>query len=128
MWLMGAQAPVLCDFLDALGIEHDEHGGIENLPEAPTADRLQTAVDGLLTKHPAESRRRVPAKLPDDGHRRLARPGRDADEGRASAPALRHARPGDGGGNRLLRSQKLACGTQKCGAKRVGGLPSPLGI
>ena len=54
MWLMGAQAPVLCDFLDALGIEHDEHGGIENLPEAPTADRLQTAVDGLLTKHPAE--------------------------------------------------------------------------
>ena len=54
MWLMGAQAPVLCDFLDALGIEHDEHGGIEDLPAAPDAVRLQVAVDGLLTKHPAE--------------------------------------------------------------------------
>ena len=54
MWLMGAQAPVLCDFLDALGIEHDEHGGIENLPEAPDAEKLRAAVDGLLAKHPAE--------------------------------------------------------------------------
>ncbi len=54
MWLMGAQAPVLCDFLDALGIEHDEHGGIENLPPAPDAEKLRTAVDGLLAKHSPE--------------------------------------------------------------------------
>ena len=54
MWLMGEQAPVLCDFLDALGIEHDEHGGIETLPSPPDAEKLQTAVDGLLAKHPAE--------------------------------------------------------------------------
>ncbi len=54
MWLMGAQSPVLCDFLDALGIEHDEHGGIENLPAAPDAEKLRTAVDAILAKHPAE--------------------------------------------------------------------------
>lgn len=54
MWLMGAQAPVLCDFLDALGIEHDEHGGIEDLPTAPDAEKLGAAVDAILAKHPPE--------------------------------------------------------------------------
>ena len=54
MWLMGAQAPVLCDFLDALGIEHDEHGGIENLPAAPDAEKLRAAVETTLAKHPPE--------------------------------------------------------------------------
>ena len=54
MWLMGAQAPVLCDFLDALGIEHDEHGGIESLPAAPEAEKINAAVEATLAKHPAE--------------------------------------------------------------------------
>ena len=55
MWLMGTQAPMLCDFLDALGIAHEENGGIDNLPPAPPAEKVQAAVDGLLAKHPAEA-------------------------------------------------------------------------
>lgn len=54
MWLMGAQAPLLCDFLDALGVEHDEHGGIDALPEAPAPEKLRAAVETLLAKYPAE--------------------------------------------------------------------------
>lgn len=55
MWLMGEQPALLCDFLDALGIAHDEKGGIENLPESPSADQLRAAVDAVLAKHPAET-------------------------------------------------------------------------
>ena len=55
MWLMGSQSPMLCDFLDALGIEHDEHGGIETLPPCPPSDKLDAAVDGILAKYPAET-------------------------------------------------------------------------
>lgn len=55
IWLMGSQSSLLCDFLDSLGIEHDEKGGIETLPECPPADKLQTAIDAVLAKHPAEA-------------------------------------------------------------------------
>jgi hypothetical protein len=55
MWLMGTQAAMLCDFLDALGIPHEENGGIDSLPSAPPAERLRGAVDGLLAKYPAEA-------------------------------------------------------------------------
>ena len=55
MWLMGSQAPMLCDFLDSLGIAHDEQGGIENLPPCPEPDKLRAAVDALLAKYPADA-------------------------------------------------------------------------
>ena len=55
MWLMGTQAAMLCDFLDALGIPHESNGGIDSLPAAPPAGQLRTAVDGLLAKYPAEA-------------------------------------------------------------------------
>ena len=55
MWLMGSQAPMLCDFLDALGIAHDEQGGIENLPPCPEPEKLRAAIDALLAKYPAET-------------------------------------------------------------------------
>ncbi|MEO8350532.1 MAG: hypothetical protein ABI680_02305, partial [Chthoniobacteraceae bacterium] len=32
IWLVGAHVKMLCDFLDALGIAHDENGTIEELP------------------------------------------------------------------------------------------------
>jgi hypothetical protein len=51
IWLIGAHKGLLCDFLDALGIAHDENGTIENLPEAPAHGKLQAAVDTLLSKH-----------------------------------------------------------------------------
>jgi hypothetical protein len=55
MWLMGTQAPMLCDFLDSLGIAHEENGGIDNLPAAPETGKLREAVDALLAKYPADA-------------------------------------------------------------------------
>lgn len=51
VWLVGAQSAMLCDFLDALGIAHDENGTVEALPEAPAKEALSAAVDALLSKH-----------------------------------------------------------------------------
>ena len=51
IWLIGAHKAVLCDFLDALGIGHDDNGTIDNLPEAPPKEKLQPAVETLLAKH-----------------------------------------------------------------------------
>ena len=55
MWLMGSQAPMLCDFLDTLGIAHDEQGGIDTLPACPAPEKLRAAVDALLAKYPADA-------------------------------------------------------------------------
>ena len=55
MWLMGSQSPMLCDFLDSLGIAHDEQGGIENLPPCPEPEKLRASVDALLAKYPADA-------------------------------------------------------------------------
>jgi len=51
IWLVGAQSALLCDFLDALGIAHDDNGTIETLPPAPSKEDLTKAVDALLAKH-----------------------------------------------------------------------------
>ncbi len=54
-WLLGAQKPMLCDFLDSLGVAHDEDGTVEQLPESPPREKLRETVDQLLSKHPAET-------------------------------------------------------------------------
>ena len=51
IWLVGAHAKLLCDFLDALGIAHDENGTIEELPTAPEKAKLIPAVDAVLAQH-----------------------------------------------------------------------------
>ena len=51
IWLVGAHAKLLCDFLDALGIAHDENGTIEELPAAPDKAKLTTAVDAIFAQH-----------------------------------------------------------------------------
>ncbi len=51
IWLVGAHSDLLCDFLDTLGIQHDENGTVEVLPEAPSKNELKKAVDGMLTNH-----------------------------------------------------------------------------
>ena len=51
IWLVGAHAKLLCDFLDALGISHDENGTIDELPPAPDKAALQTAIDDCFSKH-----------------------------------------------------------------------------
>ena len=51
IWLVSKHAPLLCDFLDALGIKHDENGTVENLPPAPARDALEPAVETILARH-----------------------------------------------------------------------------
>ena len=53
VWLLKNQKPLLVDFLDALGIPHQE-GVVENLPETIDEEKLKTAIDSILAKHPQE--------------------------------------------------------------------------
>jgi len=53
IWLMKNQTAMLTDFLDALGIKHDK-GAVEELPKSAEDEKLRTAVEGLLAKHPHE--------------------------------------------------------------------------
>jgi hypothetical protein len=54
IWLVGRHAKLLCDFLDGLGIKHDDNGTIEQLPAQPAKETLEKVIDGLLTKHDPE--------------------------------------------------------------------------
>ena len=51
IWLVGAHAKLLCDFLDGLGIAHDANGTIETLPPAPAKADLVKAIEPLFAKH-----------------------------------------------------------------------------
>src|SRR2546423_2423933 len=52
-WLLKKYKSMLVDFLDALGIKHEE-GVVEDLPKTIPEDKLQSAVDLLLSKYPPE--------------------------------------------------------------------------
>ena len=54
IWFVGAHSKLLCDFLDALGIAHDENGTIEEMPEAPSKEALAKAIDECFRKHDAK--------------------------------------------------------------------------
>jgi len=54
-WLLGANKQMLNDFLDALGIAHEEDGTVEELPPSPPKEQIATAIDALLAKYPAET-------------------------------------------------------------------------
>jgi hypothetical protein len=47
-WLIEAQRPMLCAWLDSLGIEHGENGCADNFPAQPDAALLKKGVDSLL--------------------------------------------------------------------------------
>jgi hypothetical protein len=51
IWLVGEHSGLLCDFLDLLGIKHDENGTVEELPAEPAAGKLKASVDALMGKH-----------------------------------------------------------------------------
>jgi hypothetical protein len=51
IWFVGGHKDVLCDFLDALKIEHDENGTLEKLPPAPPKAELTAAIDEISKKH-----------------------------------------------------------------------------
>jgi len=52
-WLLKAQTGMLTDFLDALGVPH-EQGVVEDFPQTVDDAPLKAAVDLLLGKYPAE--------------------------------------------------------------------------
>ena len=54
-WLLGAHKPMLCDFLDSLGIAHEEDGTVEEIPPAPPKEKIHAAISQLLAKYPAET-------------------------------------------------------------------------
>ena len=49
-WLIETQTPMLCAWLDSLGIEHAENGCADTFPPQPDAAKLKKGVDGLLAK------------------------------------------------------------------------------
>jgi hypothetical protein len=53
-WLLKKHKQMLTDFLDALGIAHQE-GVVEDLPPAMDDAKVRAAVEALLTKHPPEA-------------------------------------------------------------------------
>jgi hypothetical protein len=53
-WLLKRHKQMLIDFLDALGIAHEE-GVVEQLPPTMDDAKVRAAVDGLLAKHPPEA-------------------------------------------------------------------------
>lgn len=53
VWLLKSRQEMLVQFLDALGIEHDEDGSVEDLPDNLDGDKLAGAVDALLAEFPA---------------------------------------------------------------------------
>ena len=54
-WLLGGQKPMLCDFLDSVGIKRDEDGTVDELPESPPKEKLRAAIEQLVAKYPAEA-------------------------------------------------------------------------
>jgi hypothetical protein len=51
IWFVSGHSNLLCDFLDALGIPHDDNGTIEKTPPAPEKSALKAAIDSLVQKH-----------------------------------------------------------------------------
>jgi hypothetical protein len=47
-WLIESQRPMLCAWLDALGIAHGANGCADLFPPEPAAELLKKGVDGLL--------------------------------------------------------------------------------
>src|SRR6187401_680344 len=54
-WLLGANKQMLNDFLDALGIVHEEDGTVEEVPASPPKEQITAAIALLLGKYPAET-------------------------------------------------------------------------
>ena len=49
-WLIDTQTPMLCAWLDSLGIAHGDNGCADDFPEQPSAAALKKGVDTLLEK------------------------------------------------------------------------------
>lgn len=54
-WLLGAHQALVCSFLDSLGVAHNGHGLLEDLPAEPPEEKIKEAIDALLEKFPASA-------------------------------------------------------------------------
>jgi hypothetical protein len=54
VWLLGAQRPMICEFLDSLGVAHDGKGIVDSLPSEPSREELNDKISKLLENHPPE--------------------------------------------------------------------------
>jgi hypothetical protein len=54
-WLLGANKQMLCDFLDAMEIKHDDDGTVDELPATASKEKIAAAAAELLAKYPQES-------------------------------------------------------------------------
>ncbi len=55
VWLLKSKKAMLVCFLDAMGIEHDGEGSVEDLPDAFDTDKLKEGVGKTLEEHPADA-------------------------------------------------------------------------
>ena len=51
IWLVSRHSKMLCDFLDSLGIKHDDNGTVDEIPPQPGKDAIEKAVSELLGKY-----------------------------------------------------------------------------
>ena len=54
-WTLGANAGMVCEFLDSLKIAHDGKGLVEEIPPQPPEAEVARAVGEIVAKHPAGS-------------------------------------------------------------------------
>lgn len=53
IWLVSRHPGMLCDFLDSLGIKHDDNGTVDHMPPEPERAELERAAGVLLEKYEA---------------------------------------------------------------------------
>jgi hypothetical protein len=51
IWLVSRHSAMLCDFLDSLGIKHDDNGTVDKIPSQPEKPLLEAAISALLDKY-----------------------------------------------------------------------------
>ena len=92
-WLLGANKQMLCDFLAALEIKHEEDGTVEELPSAPPKEKIASSGCAAAGEVSSGNSGRLSARLPRHGQRgAMACPRRDTG-GRAAAETVSR-RPG----------------------------------
>jgi hypothetical protein len=55
VWLLKAKKDMLVSFLDEVGVEHDGDGAVDDLPDKFDDGKLKSAVDKILSEHPADA-------------------------------------------------------------------------
>ena len=54
VWLLKSKKDMVVGFLEAVGIEHDGDGSVEELPEEIEIEKLQAGIEKMLEAHPVD--------------------------------------------------------------------------